>query len=186
MKRKTILVDLDGITADIYKTWSSLYEAETGEILKVKKEYRLTEVVSHPDVLCDILERKGFFSSLFPLPGAIKYLKKIMAKHDVHILTQPPREANFAIADKKEWVKRYFPEYDTSKMIFAHCKYLIRGDILFDDSPKHLVEWKEYNPKGQVVTITYEYNKDIPVTVRFKKKTAWKQFHQWLKNNASK
>lgn len=180
MKCETVLVDMDGITADIYKTWGPLYEAETGEILKVKKEYKLTEVVSHPEILYEILERKGFFSSLCPLPGAVKYLRKIMKVHNVVILTQPPRKCDYAIADKREWVQRYYPDFDITNMIFTHNKFMVRGDYLFDDSPKHLVEWQKANPKGRAVTINYEYNKDIPVYARFKRKSAWKQFYHLL------
>jgi 5'(3')-deoxyribonucleotidase len=99
------------------------------------------------------------------------------------IVTQPPRKADFAIKEKRQWIKDRFPDYDLSNMIFAHRKYLIDGAVLFDDKPSHLQEWKENHPRGLTVTVEYPYNTDASSDMRFySKASAWKQFYSYVKS----
>jgi len=128
------------------------------------------------------LSEEGFFLDKPLMPGAKEYFQKLINddRFDVIILTQPPRRADHSIREKRIWLQERFPNFDHTNIIFGHRKSLVRGDLLFDDCPDHLLSWKKVNPKGTVVTITYPYNEDIKVDKRFDRKNAWEEFYHFV------
>jgi 5'(3')-deoxyribonucleotidase len=186
MKRvHTLLIDMDCILVDMLPAWLERYNKLSREKVLVKdiEEYEVRKFIQKPGLLDDALHEKGFFRNLSPMPGATKYFQKLLDDgYDVVIVTQPPRKADYAIKEKRDWIKEYFPEYDLSNMVFCHRKNLIRGDLLFDDKPGHLLEWKAMNPKGLICTIQYPYNKEAQVDARFEdKRSGWREFYEFVK-----
>jgi 5'-nucleotidase len=187
-KINTCLVDMDCILVDMLGTWLKRYNELSGERVSVKDivQYEVRNFIKKPNLLDVALHEKGFFLNLPPMPGAIKYFQKMLDDgYDLVIVTQPPRKADYSIKEKRQWIQERFPNYDLSNMIFCHRKNLIRGDLLIDDKPGHLLEWKSMNPKGIITTITHPYNHDVKVNARFDDKhTAWKEFYEFVKKNS--
>lgn len=177
-----ILIDMDGIIVDMLGSWLRTYEVITGEHVSVSdiKNWNVGSFVKHPHVLNSIIETPGFFRSLPSISGAVNYLSKLLKneKFEVVILTQPPRKADYAISEKMRWIQDFFPGFDLTSIVFAHKKYLIRGDVLFDDRPSHLSEWLKENPNGLTATINYPYNDGCDATWKFNKDTAWEEFYE--------
>lgn len=171
-----ILIDLDSILVDMVPTWLVKYNARTGENVCQDdiKDWKVDAYVKEPKVLNEILESDGFFVDLPPMPGARDGFNELRkAGHDLIILTQPPRKSKTGMEDKRIWMNRYFPDFDTSNMVFAHRKENYYGDILFDDNPKHLEDWKKRFPDKRTATIDYAYNRAVKADIRV---SSWREF----------
>jgi len=182
--RKTVLVDLDETLVSMLPVWLKKYGNITGDIISPKDvvDYDLKKFCKNGELLYSILEKPGFFYDLPPIPGALKYFQKLIddRRFEVMVVTQPPRTAHYAIRDKREWMKTFFPNFDLTNMIFCHKKEYIRGDVLFDDAPHHLCEWNKVNKKGVTVKINYPYNAFFPSSWAFNRNTAWMNFYDNL------
>lgn len=188
MKKKklhTLLIDMDCILVDMLAPWIKQYNERLGTNIKVSdiKNYNVSMVCEDGRVLDKILNDPGFFfNDMDPMPQAVEYLQKLIDDgYDVVIVTQPPRKAEYAVRDKRRWMKKYFPDFDLSNMHFCHRKDMVRGDLLFDDKPANLHDWKEKNPDCITATIEWRYNKEALCDWRFKnQKTAWKEFYETI------
>ncbi len=190
---KTLLIDMDAILVNMLPPWLEKYNEATGENVQLSdvKEYNLTKVCTNAETLDAILHEDGFFYDMEPMPHAILAMQVLMeAGYDIVIVTQPPRgtlykhpttpdellkllddpEPEFAVRDKRRWMKKYFPGYGLENMIFCHRKDMIRGDLLFDDKPDHLIHWKEANPGGITATLDWGYNRlpEVNASVNFR------------------
>lgn len=181
-----LLIDMDSIMVDMIQTWLDKYGAITGEFLDANKVggYRVRKTVQRPDILDDVLNAPGFFADLPIMPGCQKYFQKLVDEgYDITILTKDPRSSDFAVRDKRIWVAKYFPNFDTSNITYAHKKHQVCADVLFDDAPYNLEPWMRKQKHGISATITYEYNKHVDVDWRFDdKRTAWKEFYEAVKS----
>jgi 5'(3')-deoxyribonucleotidase len=184
MNKKPLLIDMDCILVDMLPWWLGEYSRLSGEKITLRNivEYEVRNLISNPSLFDKILHTRGFFSNLPPMPGAVKYLNKLIEEgYDIVILTQPPRKADYAIKEKRIWMQRYFPSYGLANMVFAHRKDLVDGCLLFDDKPSHLEHWKDAHPEGITATIEYPYNRSAPVDKRFtNRRNAWKKFYEWV------
>lgn len=179
--KPTFLFDLDSITVDMTPTWLRKYYEKTGDTLTLDKQtsWGFSELVKYPKELDKILTKNHFFYNLPPMPGATKYIPKLIEKGvNVVFLTQLPRKSDYAAKDKRKWIEKYIKGFDMRNIIFAHQKYLVAGDLFFDDNPIHLTTWATHNPKGLTATIDYNYNRNVHTYWRFHKKTAWKDFYK--------
>jgi 5'(3')-deoxyribonucleotidase len=182
MKKPTLLIDLDCTLVDMLPAWLKRYNVIKGTNVQVSdiKEYDVGLVCTDQKVLYDILDEPGFFFHMSPMPDAVKYFQKLLDDgYDLVVVTQPPRRADLAIHDKRSWMKTYFPSYDLSNMIFCHRKSLIAGDVLFDDKPSHLVEWKESHPNGLTATIDWPFNR-VKADFRGSLENGWQEFYSWI------
>lgn len=184
MKKPTLLIDQDCILADMLPYWLKRYNEIKGTDVKVSdvKEYDVGLVCSDQKVLYDILNEPGFFYKVEPMPGAIKYFQKLLDdNYNVLIVTQPSQKADTCIKDKRRWVGKYFKNYNLTDMIFCHRKEHIRGDVLFDDRPSHLINWKKANPDSLTATLNWQYNVDVPTNFRGDLTSGWQEFYDWVK-----
>lgn len=116
MDKKIIYVDLDGVVAD-YADGCKFWK------LDAKRAKRIS----------------GFFSSLYPIKGAVDALRDLIncGKYEIFILSTSPWSNSSALTEKLEWVKGYLPEYFYKRVIFSHHKNLNIGDYLIDDSTRN-------------------------------------------------
>lgn len=183
MKRLKVLVDMDNVLAQIMPPWLKKYsEWIPDDVVTVDQitDYDMTKFVKYPMAFLGILDQQNFFYNLEPLPGAVEYFAKLSEIADVKIATQPPL-SDYGIVDKKRWVKKYWPNFDLTKMWFGYDKYELRADVIFDDSPKHLMTWKENNPDGITMTLDYVFTRSVKVDYRFELDTAWEDFYKTIK-----
>ena len=83
------------------------------------------------------------------MPDATKlvaYVKSLSTRFNVQFLTAVPRRTTMpeARADKQAWVDKYFPGMRMDIGPFSHDKqkWCKPGDILVDDRPSNIEEWK--------------------------------------------
>lgn len=184
---------MDGIIVDMLGCWLRQYNMLTGENTKEEEiiNWDVTGQVKHPEILEGILGQPGFFFNMPQINEARKYITKLIEEgHNVIILTQPPRRSDHAVKDKRDWIQANIPGFDSTNIIFAHKKYLIGGDILFDDRASHLDAWKKYwkerrGTEHTTAMIQYPYNRNYNADWVFKKKErAWEEFYNLIKKNS--
>lgn len=182
-KPKTLLIDLDCTIVNMLPPWLKRYNEITGESVEVEdiKEYNVGLVCKNEEVLYKILDEEGFFYNMEPMPGAVENLQKLLDddRFDVVIVTQPPRRADRAVKDKRRWIRKYFPKFDLSNVIFCHRKELIKGDLIFDDKPTHLINWRKNNPRGILATLDWKFT-TIPTHFKGSLENGWDEFYKFV------
>lgn len=97
-------------------------------------------------------------------PFAAEVVKELYEKHDVYIATCPWHTSDNCISEKIQWIEKYLPFFDRQKIIFACDKKRLSGDIIIDDSPKHL----ENNNCDTTIAFDYPYNRHSRADFRAK------------------
>lgn len=134
--KKHILVDMDGVLADVYSLFFKLHEQETGKRLTVDDVSGLLEAEAFPG------QRKwvttpGFFRSVPVMEGSIQGLQLLNDKYDVTVASMAT-EFPDSLTDKQIWLHEHFPFITWEQIIFCGNKDLIKADIMIDDHPKNL------------------------------------------------
>lgn len=183
MDSPTLLIDMDGVLVNMPPKWLEKYNKETGEDMQVSQitKHNFREFCQQPEVLDIVLHRSDFFYDMEPMPGAVEYFQKLMdLGYDLVVVTQPPRNSDFAVRDKRRWMLKHFPSFDLTNMVFCHRKELVGGNLLFDDSPKQLNNWKAAHPEDMAVAMSWKYNEGVPVDFRFQKDVGWELFFNFV------
>jgi len=133
---KRILVDMDGVLADVYSCFFDLHEKETGERLSVANIAGKLEAEAFPGQIRWV-STPGFFRSVPVMPGSVEGLKKLNSEYDVVVIsmaTEFPR----SLTDKQLWINDHFPFISWKQLVLCGNKSLIKADIMIDDHPKNL------------------------------------------------
>lgn len=158
-----ILVDMDGVLVDINSRWLDLYNRDYDDNLSIKdiKSFEIDKYVK-PECgrkIFDYLRQDGFFYNLSPMPDAIYAMNELYERgYQLFICTATVMSSRTAAQDKIEWIKDNLPflaNYPIN-MIITHHKYMINGDILFDDSPVNLQAFP-----GKTCKMKYPHNMDV-------------------------
>lgn len=134
--RQQILVDMDGVLADVYAQLIIFEYRDSGIKLNIENMYGKTELEAFPSFEKHV-RSKGFFRTAPLIPGSIEGLKYLNEKYNVLIVssaTEFPQSLN----EKEEWLSEHFPFITWEQMIFCGRKDSIRGNIMIDDHPKNL------------------------------------------------
>lgn len=156
-----ILVDLDGICADIHKSWYKWLKEKHGFETTDAAPLSFDMARCVPDSIgakaFDCLYMPGFYRNLEPIPGAIEAVKGFYDRGD-HVLIVTAAEAPTAHMEKKEWVLEHMPFLSKREFITAHEKWLIQADVLIDDSPRNATDFRAAQPDAFIATLAYPYN----------------------------
>jgi 5'-nucleotidase len=168
MSKKQIFVDMDGILTDLMAKWLKVYNEEHDDTVTPAditdwELHRFAKKVAEKDFYA-IVDRKGFFDDLEPIPGAVEGFKALRRSGHHVVVLSSPFNADSARA-KYAWCGDILG-LDKHDVMLMHKKPWLAGEgrILIDDKPRHLIAWEKAGGEG--ATITYEYNRDTPVTHR--------------------
>lgn len=143
---KRILVDLDAVVADLIPQWLEFYNTDYDDHLSVSdiKSWGIHEYVK-PECGTEIyayLEYPDLYAQVKPIDGAIS---------SIHWLSQHAYDVRFVSSGvyegKYKWLHKYGllrgdnPRYSPD-LVIAHDKSLIIGDIMIDDNPNNLNEFR--------------------------------------------
>lgn len=170
-----IFLDMDEVLCELLEDWMRMYNKDYNDRVEISDikywDQRKNVKAECGDKIFDYLNVKGLFRNLKPIDGAIDGVKALLKQgHDVYIVTNPPVTSPYALEEKKEWLKEYLPEMvgDKPRYIFTCHKYLLQGDILFDDCPEYLRTFT-----GISVAYDYPYNQRFKSNFRVKN---WGEF----------
>lgn len=107
------------------------------------------------------LFEQNYYRNLEPNKDILIDVNRLIEQgEDVYILSCVIPYSQYALKEKKEWLKQYVPSLSEEKYIFVpygenkadylkeHYSPITNKDYLIDDYTKNLVEWKEYGGIG--------------------------------------
>lgn len=184
MKKPVILLDCDGVLADFSALALRIIEEETG--LKYLPEdiprWDIFESLGLPQIWEAFGERAqniGLCASIKPYAEAIKEVQKLTNKYEVLIVTAPV-DALPWMYERAHWLEEHFG-IPRKKVIFAHAKQYVQGDVLVDDKPDNVIVWSEANPNGIAVLWEHPYNRDVELPKGIIRTSDWNELHSILK-----
>lgn len=148
---KRILVDMDGVIADVYTKFFELHEQETGVRLKIKDIAGLKEADAFSGQLRWV-NTPGFFRSVPVMDDSVRVLEKLNSSYEVIIISMAT-EFPSSLNDKRFWLDDHFPFITWRQMVFCGNKRLIDADIMIDDHFKNLDEFP-----GETVLFNQPHN----------------------------
>lgn len=148
---KRILVDMDGVLADVYNRFFELYKEETSKELSVQDIAGLKEAEAFPDQL-KWVNTPGFFRTIPVMAGSQLVLKRLNEKYEVIVVSMATEFPN-CLTDKQLWLMEHYPFISWKQMVFCGNKSLISADIMIDD---HLKNLDNFN--GETIIFTQPHN----------------------------
>lgn len=141
-----ILVDHDEVLCQFNRRCVDLYNDETGSSIELSdiKSFNLTDSFGIPREEGDVLlakymRRSDFYEHVIPVKGAIDGMGRLVDDgHDVFIATTIAKSAPGLYAQKFAWIKKHMPWFDMNNLIGVHAKWMLDGDVLFDDALHNL------------------------------------------------
>ena len=133
---KRILVDMDGVIADVYSRFFELHEEETGQKKKPEDIIGLKEGEAFPE-LSRWANTSGFFRTIPVMPDSQRVLKALNEAFDI-IVVSMATEFPASLTDKQLWLIDHFPFISWRQVVFCGNKSLIPAEIMIDDHFKNL------------------------------------------------
>lgn len=166
MIKLRILVDMDGIVADFVTAFLAEYKEfdpsaqliGIGDIHTWHSELSLPNPALGKSVMNRICTTERFWATL---PVMAQNAESIMNDwmergHDVYFATSPWR-SHASLSGKHLWLEEHFPNF-VERVYYTNHKTGIPADLLIDDKPKTLHEYKKRWSDAKVATIRYAYH----------------------------
>lgn len=150
MENLIVHIDSDGCLADIARHWCDLYNYRYNDTMAIDHflNYDKLEDFSKPECgtrIYDIIKEPGFFADLTPTEDAVACLDRLNSnpKVDCYVLTDYSGNAEIAHG-KIRFYEKYFPFFDTRKIIMCKPKFLVIGNVLIDDKFDNLIDYTDF------------------------------------------
>ena len=184
MKRSLrILCDMDSIIVNMSQKWIDLYNKDHNEKMTMDdvKNWDMAHNVKIGEKIYEYLYSHEFFLNVDPIEGALEALQTFQKEgHHLVIASAPSWPGNSA-SDKLSWLKKHAPFINKRDVMLGHNKYMLKGDVLIDDSPDNIESYFKHWPQADIMTIAYPYNASVAgLTSVYAEsykdtKSAWKQ-----------
>ncbi|MFT3680666.1 MAG: 5'(3')-deoxyribonucleotidase [Ferruginibacter sp.] len=152
---KRLIVDMDGVLADVYSQFLDFEEKEFGfrqplENLLGKPE---SEVFKNERIY---VNSAGFFRNAPVMEGSIAAMEALNKSYELFIVSAA-MEFPRSLPEKYEWLNEHFPFLTWKQIVFCGSKTVIQGDIMIDDHYKNLDYFK-----GKTILFTQPHNYSQP------------------------
>ena len=131
-----LLVDMDGVLADVYAQFIKLEYLETGVMQNIESLYGRTEPEAFPFYEQHV-HSKDFFRKAPTFPNSMEGLKYLNDKYRVLVVSSA-MEFPHSLSEKYEWLNEFYPFITWKQIVFCGDKSALKGDIMIDDHPKNL------------------------------------------------
>lgn len=163
--KKRVLVDMDGVLADVYSQFIKYEQKESGTIINIDKAKGVDETEAFPNVDKHLRE-PGFFRDLRVMEDSIAVMEYLNSKYEVFILSAAMEFPN-SLREKYDWLAEYFPFITWEQIIFCGSKKAVTGDYMIDDYPKNLDAFQ-----GEKLLFTQPHNQSL-------NNPDYKRIHSW-------
>ncbi len=134
--QKQLLVDMDGVLADVYSHFIDLEYKESGLRLSNSDITGKSEEKAFPS-FHKLVRSRGFFRTAPLIKDSIEGLNYLNNKYKVLIVSSATEFPN-SLNEKQAWLNEHFPFISWKQIIFCGTKENILGDVMIDDHPKNL------------------------------------------------
>jgi len=163
---------MDGVLADVYNRFFELHEEESGIRITLESIIGLKEAEAFPNQL-KWVNTPGFFRSVPVMEGSREGLKMLNDNFEVVVVSMAT-EFPVCLTDKQLWLNEHFPFITWKQMVFCGNKNIIEADIMIDDHPKNLD-----NFKGETIIFTQPHNMDLK-GLRHTRVDSWAEIEKLL------
>ncbi|WP_428232571.1 5' nucleotidase, NT5C type [Flavobacterium sp.] len=149
--KKRIIVDIDGVLADIYGQFRKFESQDLGttqELSEITGKLEEEAFINGENYMAT----EGFFRNASVIEGSIEVLKELNQVHDVFIVSAATKFPK-SMAEKHEWLAEHFPFITWQQIVFCGTKEVIKGDIMIDDHFKNLDKFD-----GQTLLFSQPHN----------------------------
>lgn len=189
MKRKIVLIDVDGVIANFTHAFLHKLELLSGIRFdhSVVTEWNIQEspalVELHkerPGLFEEVWKEvgsPGFCYDMLPYEDAIPGVKTLLDKDvDVYALTAPFWSSNTWMQERTDWLFKHFG-IRAKNVVQTHAKHLVFGHVFVDDKPAHIEEWWHRWSGSDRVALLWDapYNRKEE---RFRRVTGWDEVHK--------
>ena len=150
-----LLVDMDGVLADVYSQFLRLEREETGVHLPPASLRGKLEAEAFPHYEKHV-HSKDFFRTAPVMSGSVEGLRYLNEKYKV-VVVSSAMEFPDSLFEKRMWMAEFYPFISWTQLVFCGDKSVIRGEIMIDDHPKNL----NYFP-GRKILFTQPHNLLLP------------------------
>lgn len=131
-----LIIDMDGVLADIYSQLLALDERQTG------RRRSVSEVTGMPESeafarLTEYVHSPGFFRGAPVVPDSQEVVAKLNTAYEVFIVSAAT-EFPLSLAEKQAWLQEHFPFITWHQLVLCGSKRIVQGDIMIDDHFKNL------------------------------------------------
>lgn len=172
MSSMRVLVDMDGVLANVYSQFLKLEAQETGRFRNIEETNGKIESEAFP-FYDKHVRSAGFFGTAPIMKDSVEGVKYLNNKYEVIILSSAT-EFPISLSEKELWLNKFFPFIGWQQMVFCGRKDLIKGDIMIDDHPKNLLLFE-----GRKVLFTQPHNIYIHNTT-FERVICWEDIIKLL------
>ena len=161
---KTTLIDIDGTLVDTPILWLNWFENKykikyNRENLRTFESFyeEFTKVAPEKDVL-SFWNNTSLYDDLKPYTKAKLYVNKLKNQgYKIYFCST----CNFLehSVSKRNFLEKYF-SYEIEDLIIIRDKFLLNADLIIDDRPKTLEEFKKRNTKIKTILSKQIFNLD--------------------------
>lgn len=181
----TVLVDMDGVVCDFeshaLKQYMKLYPDLPTIPLEKRTQFYATSQYGEEfgeeskQRIRDIIQKKGFFENLPPVPNAVEAVKQLAECPNVTVFfcTSPLTAYEHVVVEKYRWIEKHFGNEWTKRIIMTRDKTMVKGDILIDDRP--VIDGHQLKPEWTHVLFSASCNTHLCQRARIK---SW-QHEDW-------
>lgn len=140
-RKHTILLDVDDTINNLISQWISIYNERYNDDLKHEDitDWDMTKFVKPEcgENIYKLLGTPNLFSDLVsPLLNSIEVTKTLSEYFDIYIVSRC-YDTNI-IEQKLKFLEKHFPHLNKYNFISTRHKFLIKGDIMIDDSIENI------------------------------------------------
>ena len=150
-----LLVDMDGVLADVYSQFLRLEREETGVHLPPASLRGKLEAEAFPHYEKHV-HSKDFFRTAPVMSGSVEGLRYLNEKYKV-VVVSSAMEFPDSLFEKRMWMAEFYPFISWTQLVFCGDKSVIRGEIMIDDHPKNLNYFQ-----GRKILFTQPHNLLLP------------------------
>jgi 5'(3')-deoxyribonucleotidase len=149
---------MDGVLADAIGHMLKVRNGGDGLSITDFTEWHIGNRAPEGNGIYQYFHLPNIFRDAEPIPGAIEGVMFLFAHgHDVVLVTALPADSHNAYHQKIQWAREHLG-IDDQHFVATHNKGLVRGDILIDDRPDNLDQWKKENPAGLAILYPQPWN----------------------------
>lgn len=148
---RQVLVDMDGVLADVYPHLTAYEFKESGLRVSPQSMCGKLEEFAFPS-FDKIIRSKGFFRTAPVIEHSVEGLNYLNSKYKVLIVSSAT-EFPGSLTEKYAWLNEFFPFISWQQMIFCGSKESVCGDIMIDDHIKNLDSFN-----GRKIMFTQPHN----------------------------
>ena len=157
-----LLFDVDGTVVNTPEIWLNWISSKTQYKFPIQKmnyyesfEEQIKTISTNLD-LYDFWRQSDLYDNLVPYKKAVSAYEDYKSRDNKIVFVSHSNIFPEHMRSKKAFLRKYFPNHDG--FISTDKKEMVRGDVLVDDCPHHLLKYKEHNIKSAVVLSQQFYN----------------------------